>query len=157
MKFSRIFNKIAVTLVILGWSAAAGAQALVKVCDPEDPKSCVQPLVTGDPAPFDGQLMTNRRAAKLAVLAGGCQDRIDLAVARERELATIQLYGEKALRTSDQASAQLQKDLLLKRMAEMEGILTPRWYERPAFVTAVTAVATVAVLAVSVKTVQALK
>jgi hypothetical protein len=137
--------------------STALAQALPKSCDPDDPKSCVQPLMEGEPAPFSGQLMTGRRAAKLAVLAGGCQDRVDLAVGETRELGTIDLNAEKALRASDQAAFQLQKDLLMRRMAEMEDTLAPRWYERPAFVAAVTAVVTVAVLAVSVKTVQALK
>lgn len=144
-------------LLTLACPAGGKAQAFPRICDPDDAKSCVQPVAAGEPAPFDGQLMTNRRAAKLAVLAGGCQDRVDLEVARERELAAIALNGEKALRASDQATAQVKVDLLMKRMAEMEDILTPRWYERPAFVSAVAVVATVAVLVVSVKTVQALK
>ena len=157
MKFSRIFRDLALIGLLVCWPISGKAQTFPPTCDPDDPKSCVQPLVKGEPAPFDGQLMSNRRAAKLAVAAGGCQDRVDLVTERERELAKVILDGEKALRASDQAGAQLQRDLLMKRMAEMEDILTPRWFERPAFVAAVTVVATVAVLVVSVKTVQALK
>jgi len=148
-------------LWLVTWSAFLGstsfAQSLPKSCDPDDPKSCVQHLLEGDVAPFTGQLMSNRRAAKLVVSAGGCQEKLDLVVEREKALALIALEGEKALRASDQVGAQLQKDLLLKRMSEMEEALAPRWYERPSFVSAVTAVVSIAILAVSVKTVQALK
>ena len=101
--------------------------------------------------------MTLRRAAKLGVAAEGCQERVDLAVQREQELAQVKIQGAQQLRDNDQKGAQLQVDLLMRRMVEQEKLLTPRWYERPAFVTIITATVTVGVLAMSVKAVQALK
>jgi len=156
MKFSSIFAGLAF-LATVSWPISGKAQTFPKVCDPDDPKSCVQPLTAGEVAPFDGQLLTNRRAAKLAVAAGGCQDRLDLATERERELAAIQVAGEKALRDSDRITAQIQKDLLLKRMADLEDTIKPHWYERPAFVAGVASVVTVALLVVSVRAVQVLE
>jgi hypothetical protein len=148
---------IRVALCLLLWPVAAWSQTLPKVCDPDDAKSCVQPLLEGEAAPFAGQLLTTRRAAKLAILASGCQERVDLEMGRERELGMVALNGEKALRVSAVDSAKLQRDLLLTRMGELERSLTPPWYERPAFVAVVTVAATVAVLAASVQTVRVLQ
>jgi len=154
MKISRFFSYLAILSIFCLIPRTAFSQ---KICDPDDGKSCVTPIVEGEPAPFSGQLLSARKAAKLAVLAGGCQERIDLAVDREKSLYELRLAGERALRDSDRVGAKLKEDLLLRRMAEMEQILTPPWYERPAIVSAVTAVASIAVLAVAVKTVQTLK
>ena len=128
-----------------------------KVCDPEDPKSCVQALIQGETVPFDGQLMTPRRAAKLAVLANGCQDRVALCREEEQALSATKLAGEEALRKSDELSCTMQKETLMKRMQGLEELLTPKWYERPAFVAIVASTVTVALLVVSVKAVQVLK
>jgi len=138
-------------------SALAANPTASAICDLDDVTSCVQPLSQGEAAPFAGQLLTNKRAAKLAVLAGGCQDRIDLNVAQTQAIATVQLQGAQALRVSDKEACGLQRDLLLQRMAEMKSALEIPWYERPAFVSVVSAVTTVAVLALAVKTVQILK
>ena len=139
------------------WAAPGAAQTPDKACDPNDPKSCVQVVTEGQPAPFAGMLLTPRRAAKLGVMAEGCQDRVDLATQREQELAQVKLQGAQQLRENDRQAAQLQIDLLNKRLAEQVETLPARWYERPAFVAVVSALATTAVLALSVKTVQALK
>lgn len=134
--------------------AARGAtQTPDRACDPADPKSCVQAVTEGQVVPFTGVLMTLRRAAKLGVAAEGCQERVELAVEREQELAQVKLLGERQLRENDRQTSQLQVDLLQRRMAE----LAPAWYERPAFVAPLTAALTVAVLVLSVKTVQALR
>jgi hypothetical protein len=134
-------------------AARGAAQTPDAACDPNDPKSCVQPLSVGQAAPFAGLLLTPRRAAKLGVMAGECQARVDLGVEREQELAQVKLQGLQQLRDNDKQAAQLQIDLLTRRMAD----LAPRWYEHPAFVAVLTGLTTVAVLALSVKTVQALK
>jgi len=139
------------------YAARGEAQTAEAVCDPNDPKSCVQALTVGQPAPFTGVLLTYRRAAKLGVLAEGCQERIDLTAQREKEIAEVKLLGEKLLRENDQKVSQLQQDLLKKRLQEQVEELPPHWYEKPAFVTIVTAAVTVGVLAMSVKAIQILK
>lgn len=146
---------LAVSLTLC--AARGDAQTPDAACDPNDAKSCVQPLIAGQAAPFTGLLLTPRRAAKLGVMAGECEARVALAVDREQELAQVKLQGAQQLRDNDKQGAQLQVDLLMRRMAEQEKALTHRWYEHPAFVATLTAVTTVAVLALSVKTVQALK
>ena len=147
---------LAISLLTL-CAARGAAQSPEAACDPGDPKSCVQGLTVGQPAPFTGMLLTYRRAAKLGVLAEGCQDRVDLGIQREKEIADVRLLGEQQLRENDRKVSQLQLDLLRKRLQEQVEELPPRWYERPAFVTIVTAAVTVGVLAMSVKAVQALK
>ena len=139
------------------YAAPGAAQTPDKACDPSDPKSCVQAIAEGQPAPFTGLLMTGRRAAKLGMLAEGCQDRIDLMVGEIKELSQVQLQGLQAMRQNDKDTAKLQTDLLMERLRGAEELFSPRWYERPAFVAALTAVLTVATLAVAVKTVQVLR
>lgn len=158
-------NKIAWVIVMLFcwalfclgilWPVVSYGQSIPKECDPEDPKSCVQALLEGERAPFAGQLLTPRRAAKLAVLAEGCQAQIELAVEAEREMTNLLLDDEEALRASEAEGAQLQRDLLLKRIAALEAELTPPWYERTPVVAALSVAATVGVLVVSVYAVQA--
>ena len=154
-RWRSIWNVLPVSLAL--WVAPGYAQTADRVCDPADPKSCVQVVTEGQPAPFSGVLMTGRRAAKLGVLAEGCQDRLDLAVDAAKELAAIQVRGIQAMRQNDVDSGKFQRDLLLKKLQDAEELYSPRWYERPAFAATVTAVVTVAVLAISVKTVQVLK
>lgn len=150
-----IWSALLVSLTL--WAAPGAAQTVDKACDPSDPKSCVQALMEGQPAPFTGLLMTGRRAAKLGVLAEGCQDRIALATGEIRELSQIQLQGLQAMRQNDKETTKLQTDLLMERLKGAEELFSPRWYERPAFVAILTVVLTVATLAVAVKTIQVLK
>ena len=147
---------LAASLLTL-YAARGAAQTPEAACDPGDPKSCVQALNAGQPAPFTGMLLTYKRAAKLGVLAEGCQERVDLTVQREQEIAQVKLLGEQQLRENDQKVSQLQQDLLRKRLLEQADELPPHWYERPAFVTIITAAVTVGVLAMSVKAIQILK
>jgi len=112
-------------------------------CDPEDAKSCVQPLLEGETAPFAGQLLTPRRAAYLAVEAGGCQERIAVELERSNDDWRAKLAAERSLRQNDQSAHELELDLAMKRMQQMEETLGPEWYERPAFVIPVTAVVTI--------------
>jgi len=150
-----IWSALLVSLTL--WAAPGAAQTADKVCDPSDPKSCVQAIAEGQPAPFTGLLMTGRRAAKLGMLAEGCQDRIDLMVGEIKELSQVQLQGLQAMRQNDKDSSKLQTDLLMERLRGAEELFSPRWYERPAFVAVLTTVLAVATLAVAVKTIQVLK
>lgn len=150
-----IWSALLVSLTL--WAAPGAAQTVDKACDPSDPKSCVQAITEGQPSPFTGILMTGRRAAKLGVLAEGCQDRIDLAVGGIKELSQVQIQGLQAMRQNDKETSKLQTDLLIQKLKGAEEFYSPRWYERPAFVAVLTTVLTVATLAVAVKTVQVLK
>jgi len=156
-RWLNIWSALLAASLLTLWAVQGAAQTAEAVCDPNDPKSCVQGLTVGQPAPFTGMLLTYKRAAKLGVLAEGCQERVDLSVLREQEVAQVKLLGEQQLRENDQKISQLQQDLLKKRLQEQAEELPPHWYERPAFVTIITAAVTVGVLAMSVKAVQALK
>ena len=132
----------------------SAAQTLDRVCDPTDAQSCVQVVTEGQKTPFTGILMTNKRAAKLAVAADGCQARIDLTVGEVKDQCQIQVQGYKSIRENDQSTTKFQLDLLTGQLKKAEELYSPRWYERPAFVAAVTAVCTVGVLVVAVRAVE---
>jgi hypothetical protein len=112
-------------------------------CDPADQKSCVQPLLEGEAAPFSGQLLTPRRAAKLAVEAGSCKEATAIEVEHAVDVWKLKLETEQRLRKNDQDAHQLEVDLLMKRMAQIEETLSPHWWERPVFVATASAVLTI--------------
>ena len=73
-------------------------------CVDGDPNDCRVALTPGDPAPFAGQLLTPRRAARLAVAAGQCEVRTSHAVEAAIAEMTIDLRLERALRAQDRES-----------------------------------------------------
>ena len=123
---------------------------LERACDPEDKTSCVQPLLEGETAPFSGQLLTPRRAAKLGVRAGDLDERVRLAIEETAELWRIKLEKEQALRKNDNEANAFKLDLLTKAVDRP-------FYEHPLFVAAATVAGCVAVYFVAVETVKATK
>ena len=123
---------------------------LERACDPEDKTSCVQPLLEGEEAPFSGQLLTPRRAAKLGVRAADADERARLAVEETEELWKIKLQKEKDLRKLDNETNAL-KIKLLTEAADRP------FYEHPLFVAVATVAGCVAVYFVAVETVKATK
>ena len=146
-----------ITLAITLYSTHGATQTTEKVCDPQDPTSCIQTVFTGQQVPFNGVLLTNRRAAKLVVLAEGCQDRVNLTLSEAKEIADAKLKSADDRLKNSEDTFKIQRDILLKRLEESESIYSPKWYEKPIFVVPVTAIVTVGLLAMSVKTLQVLK
>lgn len=112
-------------------ASSASAQTYEKQCDPKDSTSCVLPLVEGESAPFTGQLMTFRRAAKLAVMSGQCSARIKLATEETTEVLELQINLQKSLRANDAEVWKLKEDLFRKRIDAVEAISSRHWYEHP--------------------------
>lgn len=140
------------SLCILNASLAA-KPSLPAQCDPKDSKNCVQPLMEGESAPFSGQLMTFRRAAHLAVQAGQCSERVDIAVNETKELMSIDLNLQKALRENDAKAWAVQKDLLLDRINVLTAEAERHWYEHPALWAVIGAAVTTGVFYGAIKTV----
>lgn len=88
------------------------AGAAEPVCAEDDPHDCRVALEVGDAAPFAGQLLSPRGAARLAVMAGQCSNRTDLAVQRAVAEVTIDLELEKRLRESDRENFDLRVQVL---------------------------------------------
>jgi len=143
-----------VVTLILTRMASAGPPTLDPACDPNDAQNCVQPLLAGEEAPFTGQLLTPKRAVKLAVEAGQCKERIALAVQRAHALLNIDLQAERDKRSNDTRHHQLQLNLLNRRL---DDALQRHWYEHPLVIAALSVAATTAVYAGAVKTVDALR
>jgi len=143
--------------LLLSMTLLASPYQHEKVCQTGDPLDCRQHVVKGELVPFEGQLLTPRKAARLGVQAGECDERISLAISREKEIAGIRVQQQMDLRANDQRGYDLQVELMLKRMQLMEETLAPKWYERPPVVAVVTSIIMVGLYVTSVKTIQALK
>lgn len=126
-------------LLLSSWNVlhADKPPTLPKQCDPKDAHSCVQPLLAGEMAPFTGQLLTHRRAARLAVKSASCKARIQLKIDETAEVWKLKLDLEKGLRENDNIASRQSLEAM-KRYAES---LEQKWYEHPAFVVGVTIVA----------------
>lgn len=98
-----------------------------KSCTKGDSQDCRQAVKAGEVVPFDGQLMTPRRASKLAVAAGQCQLRIDTKVSETEELLGLDLKLEQQLRANDKEHYEREINLLTERLEEVQ----PSWYEHP--------------------------
>jgi len=139
-----------VSLLVVVSTVLTTPPTLPSQCDPEDKASCVQPLIEGETAPFSGQLMTPRRAAKLGVRAASVDERVKLAIEETEELWRIKLEKEQALRKNDNETNALKLQLLEKAVDRP-------FYEHPLFVAAATVAGCVAVYFVAVETVKATK
>lgn len=99
-----------------------------KSCTKNDPEDCRQTVKAGEVVPFDGQLMTPRRASRLAVMAGQCRLKIDTAVEEMKMLLGLDLKLEQQMRANDNDHAKREIELLTRRLEEVQ----PSWYEHPA-------------------------
>lgn len=109
------------------------------VCVPGDPSKCSAPLEQGQPAPFQGQLLSVELAIDLGQKATYCQERVTLEVTHAKALASVDLTLEKQLRGNDLLTWQTKEKLLLERLQEAQ---SRPWYEHPAFVATVAVIAT---------------
>lgn len=109
--------------------------------------------MAGEVVPFSGQLMTNRRAAKLVVTTEQCEDWRALDLEEAHELHQIQLQMVEEQRENDIKTHEMQLDLYRQREAE----LAPVWYEHPVFVAGTSVILTVALFSLAVKTVESLR
>lgn len=69
-------------LCLIGWKTSAARAD-------EAPDLRAVPLQAGEPAPFDGQLLTPELAIRLGQKAEGCEERINIEVRRVEALAVV--------------------------------------------------------------------
>lgn len=133
-------------LVGLGPSAALADNLRYKMqCeDPADRSTCVQPLETGERAPFAGQLLTHEAAA-------------ELVLAIETSSTTMQLELEHAARTAsitrqaDRKTAAIDLVFWQKRALRAEDRLAnPPLLERPVIVAGLATAGTVVVVLLAI-------
>lgn len=115
-------------------------------CDPNDPKSCVQTLVEGEKAPFNGQLLTFRRAAKMSAKLELNHERLQLKIDEATEPLEREIAFQKRLQKSAEKAHKQSEDFLVKQIDEA----LPDWHERPIFVASASVVVTLGVIALSV-------
>lgn len=86
------------------------------MCDPTDPKDCIEYIIRGTPAPYNGMLAGPRRAARLTVKAEQCDERLKDAVAEEREAGAVKLGAERDRRASDREVADMKIEVLRRAL-----------------------------------------
>lgn len=117
------------------------------------PSECVLPILRGEIAPFDGQLMTSLKAAKIAVESADIDKRIRLEVAHTSSIAAIDLRTEKAFHAADLRQLIAENGILERQLAAA----SPAWYERPVIVVPATVVLVLGAVFVGAKVLEAAK
>lgn len=115
--------------VILALCSEARGQT--KICDPEKPDHCSQPLKKGDTAPFGGQLYTPKLAIDQATKAHDCDEVVEIEVGAAVEPIQLKLEAEKSLRAIDSREWAAKNDLLKERLQEAHSAAERSWYENP--------------------------
>lgn len=152
-------------LVVVGaslafYSAPVSAQELQEddifsevVCDPEDDRKCAQNVIEGQPAAFDGQLLTTQLAVDLGLKAERCEELVGIEARFARRELQVELDYEKTLHRIDVESRDRQITVLEGALEDVQAV---PWHREPWFVASVASVVTVAVLVAAVKGAQAL-
>lgn len=112
-------------------------------CEGEDFSLCAQPLLKGEVAPFDGQLLTPELAISLSQRAMGFEIQLEIELERLQNLHDIEMAYQKDINNLDKESSKKQIALLEKRLDEARGV---SWYRTPVFVAVTSCVVTVLVV-----------
>jgi hypothetical protein len=112
-------------------------------CDGENFSMCAQPLLKGEKAPFDGQLLTPELAISLSQRAMAFDSQLEIELERSQKLHDIEMNYQRDISNLDKEASKKQIKLLEKRLNEVVKI---PWYQKPAFVAITSCVATVAVV-----------
>lgn len=136
-------------LVILINSSVTYAQSNTEMlkyaleCDGNDFSLCAQPLLKGEEAPFDGQLLTPELAISLSQRAMAFESQLGIELERLQNIHAIELGYHQDINELDKESSKKQIALLEKRLDEARGVA---WYRTPVFVSIVSCAATILVV-----------
>jgi len=141
-------------LLILSFTLQADT-VYPKICVPNEPDKCVQPLRLGQVAQFDGQMFTTSLAIDLGQKATGCDTKLSIETGRLSALNKIEVDRVNILRDIEKQTMQSQIDLLNRKYEE--AVRSRPWYESPLFIASVSSAVTIAACALAVKGAQSLK
>lgn len=132
----------ALAMVLASVSAHGQEPELLKYtleCDEKNWALCAQPLLQGERAPFDGQLLSPELAIELGQKALDFDIEMSIRLDRQRQLHDIEMAYQKEIHDLDNAAAEKQIDLLAKELEEASAV---PWYRTPVFVAVVSCVTT---------------
>lgn len=138
--------------LVLAERSVEAASKYPVVCDSDDPTRCTQPIVRGEIAPFDGQLLNTEKAIQLGQVAAHCEDRIELERTRTSSLAMIELGHAKELYAIDLRALARERDLYKGLYAAKPIGLS--WYEQPMFIVPATIVVTLGAVYLATRVVE---
>ena len=137
--------RIVILVTALLVPSIAWGQGTAKQCVAGKPTHCVQPLVSGEPAPFDGQLYTTELALDHSEKVHSFEARLKLDVEYVRIRLQLEIENLQRLREIDLEASNARGEA---HKRALDAALPP-FYERPAFVIPLTAIIVVgAILAV---------
>lgn len=102
---------------------------------------CAAPILKGEAAPFDGQVLTTELAIKLGQKADFCDKRLAIELSRATQLADIELEKMRALRKIDEDAHAEQLRIMQKKV---DAALDRPFWREPWFVALTTATVTLA-------------
>jgi len=108
-------------------------------CDEDNWALCAQPLLQGEPAPFDGQLLSPELAIKLGQRALDFDIELTIQLDRQQKLHDIEMGYLKDVYELEKVAAEKKIDVLEEALEEAGEI---PWYQTPGFVAVVSCVAT---------------
>lgn len=112
-------------------------------CDGEDFSMCAQPLLKGEKAPFDGQLLTPELAISLSQRSMAFDSQLEIELERVGKLHDIEMNYQRDINNLDKESSKKQIELLEERLRE---VIKIPWYKTPVFVAITSCVGTVLVV-----------
>lgn len=124
---------------LTGTRLARGASTNDAICSTKDPRDCVYPIREGELAPFAGQLITMKRAARLVVAAESCSAYTAIELERAEGLFELKLARCREEKRAMAAANSAQFDALQGLLTGAEAKREP-WYQRPPFLSAVAVV-----------------
>lgn len=126
------------------------------VCDPQDATKCVTPLRKGEPAPYEGQLLSPRKAVAIWRGVDDCQTHLDLSLEQQRAIEGMRhQYWTDRLKLHEK-HWQVKIDLLQRELdTALKAQKQPFW-EKPWVVGIGATLLTTVMYYVSVQTVKAI-
>ena len=132
------------------WIALLSVDPSPKSCVEGDPEDCRQTVSQGEETPFDGQLLTPRRAARLAVQAGQCQERTVEAVSKAVRLLEVDLSLSIQSRGNDKDHSSLTVGLLKDELVKTQEASERSFLESPILWFGIGVATTAALIGISV-------
>jgi len=150
----RNFWSVLVAGLLLFRSPCGLAEEHTVTCDPDDPDLCSKPMKKGEPAPFDGQLLSTELSISLGQKAASFEARLKIELKSARGEMQLRIDFEKYRLKVYQEASEKQVKLLTLRLKEATQQV---WYEHPAFIISCTIVVTVLIFVATAYLIQAVQ
>ena len=150
----------AIVVMVIAMLVPRSACASEPQCADGNEAACAVPLMRGQVAPYDGQLLTPTLAIELGIKANNADRWLELELSRTTSLADSRLQHEKELRQIDVAQLTRERDAHERDAARWRAdsarkVEPPHWTSHPAFVSSVSVLLTLGLVWTAIQIVHA--